>query len=83
MSREPPKEELISTGEKPLVPDEDLEAGERNVRGLSAESPGFPWRWTQVGTSWKMNIWCSGSGLDVGVRLSNHLGLLWESLPHT
>jgi len=51
LSWKPSKQELIPTGEEPLVPDEDLEAGQRNVRGLDTGSPGFKWRWTQVRSS--------------------------------
>jgi hypothetical protein len=36
LSRESPKQELISTGKEPLVPDEDLKTSQRNVREVSA-----------------------------------------------
>src|SRR5258706_11108616 len=39
--REPSKQELISTGQEPLVSDEDLKASQRNVREVSASGPGF------------------------------------------
>jgi len=51
LSWKPSKQELIPTGEEPLVPDEDLEAGQRNVRGLDTGSPGFQRRWAQVRSS--------------------------------
>jgi hypothetical protein len=35
---ETPEEELISTGEQPLVAEEQLETGERNVRDVGVNS---------------------------------------------
>ena len=44
LSWEPSKQELISTGQEPLVPDDKLKASQRTVRGLRASGPGFQWR---------------------------------------
>src|SRR2546421_2651572 len=72
------EEELISTGEQPLVAEEELEASKRNVRDVGVNGPGALWRRVQARSSWKMyrksvlNIRCSGSSLELRVRLSNH-----------
>jgi hypothetical protein len=77
------EEELVSTGEQPLVADEELQASERNVRDVGVNGPGVLWRRAQARSSWKtyrefvLNIWCSGSSLEVRVRLSDHRCLLW------
>jgi hypothetical protein len=43
LSRETSKQDLISTGQEPLVSDDDLKASQRNVLGLSAGGTGFQW----------------------------------------
>ena len=85
------EQELISTGEQPLVADEELEASERNVWGSGASSFDALWHGAQMGSSWKMhmrsvlNIWCNRLSLEVRVRLSDHRYLLSPvgSLPQT
>jgi len=70
------KQELISTGEQPLVADDELEASERNVGGSGASGPFVQWRRAQVTSA--LNRQCSWSFLYLRVGWSNYGCLLWE-----
>ena len=53
MSGEGSQEELIPTGEQPLVADEQLEASKRDVRDVGVNGPGALGPGAQAESSWK------------------------------